>query len=82
MLPTRPDKKPAIFTSSLFPNGEQEQEANTRLPEESRKKQLLRNGLVVLVSTVLAIAFIIWGPAADFIAGRAFTVSMTAEHRR
>jgi hypothetical protein len=83
MLPsTRSDKKkPSLFTSSLFPSGEQ-QEASTHLPEEGRKKRLLRDGLIVVVSMVLAISFILWGPATDFIAGRAFTVSRTSSHQR
>jgi hypothetical protein len=81
---TRPDKKLSLFTSSLFPNGEQSNSAGASgspvvAETTSRRKRLLRDGLILLVSIILSVAFIVWGPAGDFIAGRAFTVSTTNE---
>jgi hypothetical protein len=73
MLPTtRPKKKLSIFTSSIFPNGPVA--AEEPAPAKSRV-HLIRQVLIGVVSLVLAIAFIVWGPSGDFISGRAFTVS-------
>jgi len=40
---------------------------------------LIREVFIRVVSLVLAVAFIVWGPAGNFIAGRAFTITTTNE---
>jgi hypothetical protein len=35
---------------------------------------VIRDGLIVIISLILAVAFLVFGPTGDFIAGRAFTV--------
>jgi hypothetical protein len=77
MLPTTdPRKKPTIFTSSLFPNGQQDEPVAAEEPAPVKSRvHLIRRVLIAVASVVLAVAFITWGPSGDFIAGRAFTVS-------
>ncbi|KAG8765926.1 hypothetical protein FRC15_006691 [Serendipita sp. 397] len=85
MLPTtRPDKK--SLNSFTFPaQGQQQvQEADavrttSPVAVNKRRVHLLRDGLLILVSLILAVAFIVWGPKGDFLAGRAFTVTTTNE---
>jgi hypothetical protein len=77
MLPTTPTKKkPAIFTS-LFSNGQRDEPVAAGEPAPAKGRvHLIREVFIRVVSLVLAVAFIVWGPAGNFIAGRAFTVSM------
>jgi len=42
--------------------------------KKARRKQTIRDGLIILICLVLSVAFLVFGPAGDFIAGRAFTV--------
>lgn len=77
MLPTsRPDNK--LTLSYPFAGGEQQQENVTTSSAPvapSQKGYLVREVFIRVFILILAIAFVIWGPAGDFIAGRAFTVS-------
>ncbi|PVG02642.1 hypothetical protein CPB86DRAFT_532047 [Serendipita vermifera] len=85
MLPTTaPAKKPYLFTTSLYQNENQAQPDNveeTTSPslQASRRNYMIRDALVLLVCIILSVAFIVWGPSGDFIAGRAFTVSTSNE---
>jgi hypothetical protein len=45
--------------------------------KQARRKQMIRDGIVVFLSLALSIVFLVFGPTGDFIAGRAFTVSTT-----
>lgn len=42
--------------------------------KEARRKQMIRDGIILFLTFALAIVYLIFGPAGDFIAGRAFTV--------
>jgi hypothetical protein len=44
------------------------------LAKQAQRKQMIRDGLIIAVSLILAVAFLVFGPSGDFIAGRAFTV--------
>jgi hypothetical protein len=44
--------------------------------KQARRNQMIRDGLIILVSLVLSVTFLVFGPAGDFIAGRVFTVSL------
>ncbi|KAG8829813.1 hypothetical protein FRC17_005985 [Serendipita sp. 399] len=86
MLPTtRPDRKNlTIFTSPDQQQQQPEAEAartttTSPIAVNKRRVHLLRDGLILLVSMILAVAFIVWGPKGDFLAGRAFTVTTTNE---
>lgn len=81
MLPTtRPNKKLSIFTGSIFPSGQQQEpDASAEPAPTSGRGRLLRTGVILLVSLILAVAFIVWGPSGDFVGGRAFTVSPVPE---
>jgi hypothetical protein len=79
---TPPAKKPYLFTTSLFQNENQAQPNEVEEPtspslQASRRNYMIRDGLVLLVCIILSVAFIVWGPSGDFLAGRAFTVRVS-----
>lgn len=45
--------------------------------KETQKRMMIRDGIVIFISIVLSVAFLVFGPAGDFIAGRAFSITTT-----
>jgi hypothetical protein len=48
--------------------------------KQTQRRQMIRDGIIVFVSLILSVAFLVFGPAGDFIAGRAFTVRVYSLH--
>jgi len=80
MLPTTSPKKLSIFTSGVPPNRQPETPIAAEGPVGGKSRvHAVRELLIRVLGIILATAFIIWGPAGDFIAGRAFTITTTNE---
>jgi hypothetical protein len=45
--------------------------------KQVQRRQMIRDGIIIFISLVLSVAFLVFGPAGDFIAGRAFTITTT-----
>ncbi|KIM28943.1 hypothetical protein M408DRAFT_328998 [Serendipita vermifera MAFF 305830] len=45
----------------------------------ARKSQMIRDGIIFIICLALSVVYIVLGPAGEFIAGRAFTVSTSKE---
>lgn len=47
--------------------------------KETRRKQMIRDGIILFLTIALAVVYIVLGPAGEFIAGRAFTITTMNE---